>query len=89
MPALLFSIRPLREKMGVLFGGAALVVLFGIVLNRLNVSMIGLYPYTGMIYVPSWMEIVVTVTIIAFAVLAFGAIARYFPVFPEEEPASA
>jgi Ni/Fe-hydrogenase subunit HybB-like protein len=84
VPILLFSIRPLRRKPAALFTGAAMVVLFGIVLNRLNVSMIGLYPYTGVIYTPSWMEIVVSVTIISLGVLAFGAAARYLPVFPEE-----
>ena len=46
-----------------------MVVIFGIVLNRLNVSMIGLYPYTGVIYTPSWMEILVSVTIISLGVL--------------------
>ena len=38
-----------------------------VVLNRLNVGIIGLLPYTGNIYVPSWMELVVTLT------LAIGA----------------
>ena len=84
LPAVLFSIRPMRRKPAVLFGGALLIVVFGIVLNRLNVSMIGLYPYTGYIYAPSWMEIVVTVTIIAMGVLAFGAAAEHLPVFPAE-----
>jgi Ni/Fe-hydrogenase subunit HybB-like protein len=84
VPILLFSIRPLRRKPAALFTGAAMVVLFGIVLNRLNVSMIGLYPYTGVIYTPSWMEILVSVTIISLGVLAFGTAVRYLPVFPEE-----
>ena len=88
LPAVLFSIRPLRERGSVLFVGALLVVLFGIVLNRLNVSMIGLYPYTGYVYTPSWMEITVSVTIISFGVLAFGLIAKYLPVFPSEYPAA-
>jgi Ni/Fe-hydrogenase subunit HybB-like protein len=84
VPILLFSIKSLRRKPAALFTGAAMVVLFGIVLNRLNVSMIGLYPYTGVIYTPSWMEILVSVTIISLGVLAFGTAARYLPVFPEE-----
>ncbi len=86
-PAALFTIKPWRRKPGVLFGGAMLVVVFGIILNRLNVSMIGLYPFTGYVYFPSWMEILVTVTIVSFGVLAFGVIARNFPVFPlDHEP---
>jgi Ni/Fe-hydrogenase subunit HybB-like protein len=83
LPALLLSFKSLRKKAVVLFGSAALVVLFGIVLNRLNVSMIGLYPFTGIIYVPSWMELLVTFTIISVGVLAFGTAARHLPVFPE------
>jgi Ni/Fe-hydrogenase subunit HybB-like protein len=84
VPIAIFASKTLRRKPGALLAGAALVVLFGIVLNRLNVSMIGLYPYTGVIYTPSWMEILVTVTIISLGVLAFGTAARYLPVFPEE-----
>jgi Ni/Fe-hydrogenase subunit HybB-like protein len=88
LPASLFSFRSLREKSGVLFGGALLIVLFGIVLNRLNVSMIGLYAHTGYIYYPSWMEVVVTVTIISFGVLVFGVAARNLPLFPEHSHGS-
>ncbi len=84
IPAILFAIRPLRYKPAVLFSGAAMVVLFGIVLNRLNVNITGLLPYTGNIYVPSWMEIVVTITLTSFGVIAFALAAKYLPVFPKE-----
>ncbi len=84
VPAILFAIKPLRHKPGVLLGGALMVVLFGVVLNRLNVGIVGLWPYTGQIYFPSWMEIVVTITLVSFGVIAFGLAVRYLPVFPEE-----
>ena len=84
IPAALFAVRPLRRKPGVLLGGALMVVLFGVVLNRLNVGIIGLLPYTGNIYVPSWMELVVTLTLVSVGVIAFGLAAKYLPVFPEE-----
>jgi Ni/Fe-hydrogenase subunit HybB-like protein len=87
VPAILFAIGPLRRKPGVLFGGALMVVLFGVVLNRLNVGIIGLLPYTGNIYVPSWMELVVTVTLVTAGVMAFGLAARFLPVFPDHAPA--
>jgi Ni/Fe-hydrogenase subunit HybB-like protein len=83
LPALLFSFRSLRLKPGVLFWSAVMVVLFGIVLNRLNVSMVGLWSHTGYIYFPSWMEIIITVTIVSLGVLAFGVISEHLPVFPE------
>ena len=85
MPAILFAIKPLRFKPSILFGGASLVVIFGVVLNRLNVSIIGLLPYTGNIYFPSWMEIVVTVTLISLGVIAFALAAKSLPVFPKQE----
>jgi Ni/Fe-hydrogenase subunit HybB-like protein len=84
VPAIIFAIKPLRHKPGMLFGGALMVVLFGVVLNRLNVGIVGLWPYTGQIYFPSWMEIVVTITLVSFGVIAFGLAVRYLPVFPEE-----
>jgi Ni/Fe-hydrogenase subunit HybB-like protein len=84
VPAIIFAIKPLRYKPAVLFGGALMVVLFGVVLNRLNVGIIGLLPYTGNIYSPSWMEVVVTITLVSAGVIAFGLAAKYLPVFPEE-----
>jgi len=84
VPVILFAITPLRKKPAVLFGGALMVVLFGVVLNRFNVGIIGLLPYTGNIYAPSWMEVVVTLTLISIGVMAFGLAAKYLPVFPEE-----
>jgi Ni/Fe-hydrogenase subunit HybB-like protein len=85
IPALLLAIRPLRQRAGVLFSAAAMVVVFGVVLNRLNVSWIGLLPYTGNIYVPSWMELTITATIVIAGVIVFGLAARYLPVYPPEE----
>ena len=84
-PAVLFAIRPLRRKPGVLFGGASLVVVFGVVLNRLNVGMIGLWPYTGYVYFPSWMEIAVSLTLVSLGVIAFGLAARHLPLFADEQ----
>jgi Ni/Fe-hydrogenase subunit HybB-like protein len=85
LPATLFAIKPLRHRPVVLLGGALMVVLFGVVLNRLNVGIVGLWPYTGQVYFPSWMEVVVTITLVSFGVIAFGLAARYLPVFPEEQ----
>ncbi len=83
IPAILFAIAPLRKRPAVLFSGALMVVLFGVILNRLNVGIIGLLPYTGNIYTPSWMEFVVTVTLVSVGVITFGLAAKYLPVFPE------
>jgi Ni/Fe-hydrogenase subunit HybB-like protein len=85
VPVILFAIRPLRDRPAVLLGGSLMVVVFGVVLNRLNVSVIGLLPYTGNIYAPSWMEVALPITLVTFGVITFGLVAKYLPVFPEEE----
>ena len=87
VPAVLFALKPLRYRPRVLFSGAVLMIIFGVVLNRLNVSWIGLLPYTGAIYYPSWMEVVVSLTLVSLGVIAFGLAAKYLPVFSEHEPA--
>ena len=84
VPAVLFAIKPLRYKPAVLFSGALMVVVFGISLNRLNVSLIGLWPYTGRIYTPSWMELMVTTALVGLGVIIFGQLAKYLPIFPDE-----
>ncbi len=90
VPMVLLSFRSLRLRPNVLFGSAALVVLFGVVLNRLNVSWIGLLPYTGNIYFPSWMELVITFSLVTAGVIVFGLAARFLPVFeePHEMPSA-
>jgi Ni/Fe-hydrogenase subunit HybB-like protein len=84
VPMALFANKSLRHKPPVLLGGALMVVIFGVVLNRLNVSVIGLLPYTGNIYSPSWMEIALPITLVSFGVIVFGLAARYLPVFSRD-----
>ncbi|HEY5513511.1 MAG TPA: NrfD/PsrC family molybdoenzyme membrane anchor subunit [Geomonas sp.] len=59
---------------------AAWLVIFGVVLNRFNVSMFGMMA-KGTMYYPSFIESVVTIGIIAAHVLFFVLIAKYFPIF--------
>jgi Ni/Fe-hydrogenase subunit HybB-like protein len=60
---------------------AATSVILGVVLNRLNVGWIGLLPASGSIYVPSWQEVVVSLTLLSVGVVFFGLAARYLPLF--------
>ena len=84
IPAFLFAIKPLRRKPAVLFSGALMVVIFGIILNRMNVSLIGIWSYAGQIYFPSWMELSITIALVSIGVIAFGLAAKYLPVFPND-----
>ena len=59
---------------------AACLVIFGLVMNRFNVSMIGMMDPQH-IYLPSTIETVVTIGIIAAHILFFVLIAKYFPIF--------
>ena len=65
-----------------LFAAGGLVVCGGI-LNRLNVSVFGLWSYTGPIYFPSLMEIVVTAAMFTFGAAVFVVLAKMLPVFPD------
>ena len=55
-------------------------MIFGVVLNRFNVSMFGMMA-KGTMYYPSFIESVVTIGIIAAHILFFVLIAKYFPIF--------
>ncbi len=59
---------------------AAHHVIFGLVLNRFNVSMFGMMDASN-IYYPSIIETLVTIGIIVAHILFFVLIAKYFPIF--------
>jgi Ni/Fe-hydrogenase subunit HybB-like protein len=91
VPAIMMFNPRVRADKNLLFLAGGLVVAGGI-LNRLNVSVFGMWSYTGPVYFPSWMEIVLTLGMISFGVVGFIVAARFLPVFPEEhevEPVAA
>jgi Ni/Fe-hydrogenase subunit HybB-like protein len=60
---------------------AAIPVILGVILNRLNVAWIGLLPATHSNYFPSWIEITVVLNLLSFGLVIFGLAARYLPLF--------
>jgi Ni/Fe-hydrogenase subunit HybB-like protein len=62
---------------------AAIVTMLGIILNRLNVTVIGFRWDSAVRYVPSWMEFVVTLTIIFIEIWIFRWIINRMPVLRE------
>jgi Ni/Fe-hydrogenase subunit HybB-like protein len=84
IPAVLMANPRVRADKNKLFATAAMVVAGGI-LNRLNVSVFGMWTYTGPVYFPSWMEIVLTLAMVSVGVVVFTIAVRYLPVFPEEQ----
>jgi Ni/Fe-hydrogenase subunit HybB-like protein len=83
VPAMLFAYGARWGLVRLLRVTAAWTVL-GIVVNRLNVSVIAMNWRISPHYVPSWMEIVTTVTIITAGVLTFRWIVNRMPVLHDD-----
>ncbi len=60
---------------------ASLMVIAGLLINRLNVAVVGITSTYGETYYPHWMEIVITAGIVATGILAYIFVCRNFPVF--------
>ncbi len=90
LPMLLLYRRQVRNRPGALYG-CAVMVLFGFIANRLNVSITGMEAGSGVAYIPKWTEVAVTLAIVALGFAIFRVMAQYFPVFEEareEAPAA-
>jgi Ni/Fe-hydrogenase subunit HybB-like protein len=81
LPVLLLSFQRVRSSPRGLVVGAFLAVL-GFVMNRLNVSVTGLERAAGVRYLPSWMEVVVSLGLVGIGFALFALAARYLPIFP-------
>jgi len=79
LPFVMFCMQSVRQHDG-RRGLAAGLVVFGLVLNRFNVSMFGMMDPLNP-YFPTAIESLVTLSIIAAHILFFVLIARYFPIF--------
>ncbi|WP_299578808.1 NrfD/PsrC family molybdoenzyme membrane anchor subunit [uncultured Sunxiuqinia sp.] len=62
---------------------AAIITILGIILNRLNVSIIAFRWDAAVHYVPSWMEVVVSITIILIQIWIFRWVISRMPVLDE------
>jgi Ni/Fe-hydrogenase subunit HybB-like protein len=79
IPMLMYVLAFKREN-NFLIKFAAILTMIGIILNRLNVTIIGFRWDDAVQYVPSWMEIVVTLTVIFTEVMIFRWVIRRMPV---------
>ena len=62
---------------------AAVLTLLGIVINRLNVSVIAFKWYEAVRYVPSWMEIAVTLMVVFAEIWVFRWVVNRMPVLSD------
>ena len=92
-PIVLFSIKKNRTSPnGLLIG--AIIVIVGMILNRFNVSWFAVKHPDPLFYLPTFMgnvkyfptlpEVAVSIGIFSAGIMAFGLLAKYFPVFEAE-----
>jgi len=65
-----------------------LLVIAGVLINRFNVSVSGLYGFqsaTGSSYFPSTIELLITLALVALGIFLFKLTAKYLALFPEVE----
>jgi Ni/Fe-hydrogenase subunit HybB-like protein len=85
-PLVLLSLPAVRRNSERLFRTAVLVVA-GLVVNRLNVSLTGLEGFLGGHYVPSIAEGIITLMLVGCGIAAFTLAVRYLPIMEQvEEP---
>ncbi|MCA2001082.1 MAG: hypothetical protein LDL51_04370, partial [Chloroflexi bacterium] len=92
-PIVWFSIEANRRDDNRRFWGAV-VLLLGMILNRFNVSWLAVKHPDPLYYLPTFMgnvdyfptlpEVAVSIGIFSAGVMAFGLLAKYFPVFESE-----
>lgn len=73
-----------KNKTNGVFAASAMIVI-GIVLNRMNVGIIGLIRQSNTAYFPSFIEFLITIGVLAGGLLAFKIIVKYFNVFSNGE----
>lgn len=83
VPSFLFGYGARHGKVRFVRAGAAMGVL-GIALNRLNVSIVAYNWDKPVHYVPSWMEITVSVTLVTLGIVLFRWIANRMPILSED-----
>ena len=88
LPVVLLALPRVRASERGLVAAAFLAIL-GFVMNRLNVAVTGMERAAGVQYLPSWMEIAVSVGLVAVGFAVFALAARHLPIFPEAETAAA
>jgi Ni/Fe-hydrogenase subunit HybB-like protein len=86
LPTALFLVG-IRKRNVKLVQVTAFLTAVGVILNRLNVSVIAFKWYRSVRYVPSWAEIVVTLAIISMELWVFRWVINRMPVFAGEREA--
>ena len=81
-PLVLVFLYRKRMKKNVIVISATFTTL-AVVINRLNVSIIGLARHGGFSYFPAWEEFAISFFLLAMGFLVFMLCVKYLPIFPE------
>ncbi|MEW6726999.1 MAG: hypothetical protein AB1327_08585, partial [Bacillota bacterium] len=65
---------------------ASVLVVAGIILNRMNVVFTGMATASGGSYFPSWMEWSITIGLVSLLIVAYCFIVENFAIFEEDQP---
>lgn len=84
LPALLLFRSRVRRKPAALYA-CSVMVIFGFITHRLNVSVTGMEAGSGSSYFPRWTEVAVTLAIVALGFALFRFVAKRLPIFAEAE----
>jgi len=83
-PIVLLAIKRVRlSERGLYY--ASIFTIAGFLLNRLNIAVTGMEASAGVSYFPSWMEISITLAIVATGFFVFSLAVRYLPIFEHAE----
>lgn len=82
IPAIMLSFKGFRNEPNGLLA-ASLLVMMGIVLNRVNVCWIGMSVGDQLHYYPTWMEIALSLAFITAGTIVFLLAVHYLPIFPK------
>ena len=84
LPITLLSMPSVRQSRTAIFWSAVLVIV-GLVFNRFNVSMFALAMRPGFTYFPHWMEVAISVGLVADSMLVVWLAHRFLPIVDHEE----
>jgi Ni/Fe-hydrogenase subunit HybB-like protein len=82
IPIILFSLPTTRKNRYRMFWTAILVV-FGLIFNRINISLIG---FDGAPYWPTWQELFISIGMVSIGAFVFVMASRYLAVFSSHRP---
>jgi Ni/Fe-hydrogenase subunit HybB-like protein len=85
VPCFLFAFGARHRSIGMIRLAAALTVL-GVLLNRLNISLIAFGWDAPVHYTPTWMEVVVAFSVIFAQIWVFRWVALRMPVYAKKQP---